>query len=270
MWVHDGASVIFRALEEIPANTEATFSYFSARGDRQSRRGELQTMCCINCHCDDCKKPTPSIKGELRDQSLPLARLDRLRHVGTTDLHLLKSHQKTPEAATVDMKKAGFGDEVFPMRQLQLQVLYCYVQKKSYINSLKTALKLYPLIDEKQTSRLSPTYHLGMNSVLVFVINASVGNNCKPLQKVMGVLVILLKRQYLEGLEKWTGSNQEVFRHEKNHFLERLDELTLGQKEVVDSREIGKSRKARRAFAAKMNKLMEWAGLPKLSEKDYI
>ena len=106
--------------------------------------------------------------------------------------------------------------------------------------------------------------------MLVFVINASVGNNCKPLQKVMGVLVILLKRQYLEGLEKWTGSNQEVFRHEKNHFLERLDELTLGQKEVVDSREIGKSRKARRAFAAKMNKLMEWAGLPKLSEKDYI
>jgi hypothetical protein len=106
--------------------------------------------------------------------------------------------------------------------------------------------------------------------MLLCVINASVGINCKPLQNVMGVLVILLKRQCLEGLEKWTESNQEVFRHEKNHFLERLDELTLGQKEAVDSLEIGKSRQARRAFAAIMNKLMKWAGLPKLSEKDYI
>ena len=174
------------------------------------------------------------------------------------------------EAAILDMKKAKLGDEVFPMRELYLQVLYCYMQQKDHAIALKTALKLYYVMDKKQIPSISPTDHLGMASVLVCAVNVLGEVDCKPLCNVMPLLFYHLKRQYLDGLEKWTGRDQEVFRQERLHFLEGLTKLAMSQRELGASLEIGKSRQARRAFATKMNKLMEWAGLPNLSEKDFI
>ncbi|KAE9370088.1 hypothetical protein N431DRAFT_509046 [Stipitochalara longipes BDJ] len=248
-WVSNGGSVSVRALKEITANTEITFSYLGVRGDRQSRQEELQTVWGIVCHCDACKKSPPSIKGILRDHIRPLAGLDRLRYVGETN--------------------AGFSDGIFPMRELYLQVLYCYTRQKDYTKALKTALRLYYIIDKKQIPKVSPTDYLCITSVLACVVNASFEVDCKPLHNVMPLLYYHLKRQYIEGLGMWTGSGQEVFRHEKKDFLESLEKFTLGRKELEDSMEIGKSRQERRAFAVKMNKLMEWAGLPTLPEKEF-
>ena len=127
----------------------------------------------------------PILQGNLRDAILPLAGLDRLRYVGETDVKSLKGHQSTLEAAILDMRKAGLGDEVFPMRELHLQVLYCYMQLKDNTKALKTALKLYYIIDKKQVPSISPTDHLGMASVLVCAVNAFVDIDCEPLINVM-------------------------------------------------------------------------------------
>jgi hypothetical protein len=260
-WINEGPELRVRAERPIAANEEITFQY-SARNaaDYTLRQKEFQEVWGFECNCTLCQKGDTGPTGPLRAAILPF-----LEPLVFPSSPMLPQHIKDFETAIAAMKKAGFGYDAFGMRQLYFNVCKCYMVKQDWANALKTALTLYYAIDPAQTPALPASTHVNTLHCLMACVMKGHGTDA-PLRPLMPALHYDLRRLLLKGLEKCYGKDSLVAIAEAADLVVTLKKHLNGFGALPASvLGVEKSRTERALFTARMNSLMEWAGLPALT-----
>lgn len=136
--VFDGKELHVRALKDIAAGNEITFSYVSSQADYEDREWKLKYHWNIKCECSLCQKGLLGPTEKLREKVTKLVAME-IPKAGCRITQI--------ERAIGDMKANGFdnGDQL--MLSLHKTLLGAYMFKKQSGNALKTALKIYYLLE---------------------------------------------------------------------------------------------------------------------------
>ena len=265
-WSSEGRQFYVRAVKTIPSGEEITFCYSGQRGNEVKRKREHLASWLFTCTCELCKKPPSGMQGPLRDGILALEEMFQFLHQPTAiQLQVI-------EGCIAEMKKAGFGYGVYPMAQLHHHALKAYVGNGNTTEALRTALKLYYLIEPSQTPVPFGWEIINTMYSLINIINLSYEVDC-PLKGAMPIIYFHLRFKLVADCEKWFGKDSTIAIHEKKVWEDQVEEMKLasgGPGWVPSALSFGKTKAQRQMFTTNMNKLLEWAGVPALKEKNFF
>ncbi|KAE9366686.1 SET domain-containing protein [Stipitochalara longipes BDJ] len=271
-YVFEGTELRVRASRDISKGEEVTFSYLGQVGDYEGRRQLLQRLWGIRCTCSIC---TECLWND--DYGFVRAH-EALGAVRTAIPEVYNSCPPPSPASLVSatdmLERAGLGYGVPSMLEAHQLLILLHTNSGNVEEALKTALKTRFLIEPQQRPKMQLKDRLSTLFNIILLLQSP-----KQPEEVfsIGRLVVGdLRRMYLRDIRICFGDDSMVYRHENSsldkHSREMVDAVRKPMKPFADENGghmILVRTDEKRIWLENMNKLLAWAGLQPLAEKQY-